>query len=67
MNAFSLQRVEICGQRRYQGLTFTGFHLSDPALMKSDTADNLYVEMFHPQYAEGRFPADRKSLRQKTV
>ena len=39
MNALFLQRVEIGRQRRHQGLTFTGLHLSHISLMKHHAAD----------------------------
>ena len=47
MNALSLQRIQIGRTGGYEGLTFTGSHLSDTALVKNDTTDQLYREVLH--------------------
>ena len=67
MNALTLERIQIGRQRRDQGLTFTGFHLGDAALMQNDTADDLHLEVLHADTSPRRLTADRKRLRQKVI
>ena len=43
------QAVEGGGQRRDQRLALAGLHLGDPALVQDDAADQLDVEVAHPE------------------
>ena len=47
------QRIEVCRKGCHQGLTFTGLHLRDTALVQHDAADDLYAVVTHTQYAVG--------------
>src|ERR1019366_7375251 len=49
MDAPTGQRVEDRGQRPDEGLALAGAHLRDLAMMEDDPADQLDVEMAHPQ------------------
>ena len=47
VDTFAGEGVEVDGQGSHEGLTFTGGHLSDLALMQHDTADDLAVVVHH--------------------
>ena len=51
MHALARKCVEICGQGRNEGLTFTRTHFCDTALMQANTADDLHAEMAHTEHA----------------
>ena len=65
--AFSRKCVQVRGERRYERLSFTRFHLGDPALMKHDTAEQLHVVMPLSQHAFRRLAHDRKRFRKNVV
>ena len=67
MHAFSRKCVQICGHGCYEGLTFTRFHFRNAALMKDDTAHQLYTEGAFAENAVRRFAACRKGIRQNIV
>ena len=67
MNTLSLQRIQIGRKNCDQGLTFTGFHFSDSALMQNDAANELHTVRAHSQYAVCCLTANSKSLRQKVI
>ncbi len=67
MNAFAFQRIQVSRQRSHQGLTFTGLHLCDTALMQDDTADQLYLKGLHAHCSLGTLPYRCISLRQDTI
>ena len=60
MNALACKCIEICGTGGNKGLTFTGSHLGDPALMKYYSTDKLYPEMLKSYSSLGSFSNDRK-------
>ncbi len=47
VHAASGERAQEHGQRGHEGLTFTGGHLGDFALMEDDAADELHVVVHH--------------------
>ena len=49
MHAVTSQRIEVGRQRRDQGLALAGTHFGDFAVMQHHAADQLHVEMTHPQ------------------
>ena len=49
VDAAAGERVEHGGERRDEGLAFAGAHLRDPALVEHDAADELDVEVAHPE------------------
>ena len=67
VNAFTFQCIQICRKCRNKGLTFTGLHLCDTALMKDDTTDDLYTVMFHTENSFCTFTYDCESLRKKII
>ena len=67
MYAFAGQGVEIDGKGSDQGFTFTGTHFGDFAVVQHHTADKLYVEVAHTEYAAGRFATDGEGFDQDVV
>ena len=67
MDALSGQGVQIGGQGGHQGLAFTGFHLSDTALVQDDAAYYLDPVGTHPKNTPSSLTAGSKSLRQNIV
>ncbi len=67
MNALAGQRVQVGRQRGDQRLAFARAHLGDLALVQHDPADELHVEVTHPQRALGGLAHCSKGLRQKVV
>ena len=67
MHAFSRQRVQICGHGCNESLTFTRFHFRNAALMKDDTAHQLYAEGAFAENTVRRFTARREGVRQNIV
>ena len=49
VDALPGQRVQVGGERRDEGLAFAGPHLGDPAFVQHHPADELDVEVPHPQ------------------
>ena len=54
--------VEIRGKCRDERLTFTRSHLGDAALVKSESADQLHIEMPHSEDASRSLSNRRESL-----
>ncbi len=67
MHALAGQAVQICRQRRHQGLAFTGAHFSDLAKVQDHAADQLHIEVTHFQHALTGFTANGKGFRQQIV
>ena len=61
------QGVQVGRQGRHQGLALPGAHLGDLALVQRHAADQLHVEVTHPQGALTGLAADREGLRQDPV
>ena len=59
--------VKVAGQNGHQGLTFTGFHFGDAALVQNDAADELHRVGAHAQHTAGSLPDGGKGLRQQLV
>ncbi len=67
VNASAGQAVERGGEGRGHGLAFAGAHLRDPALVQDDAADELDVEVPHPQGSDHGFACRGEDLRQGPV
>ena len=67
MHALAGQCVEVSRQSSYQGLTFTGLHLGDAALVQDDAADELHPVGAQTQHAPGGLPAGSKGLGQDVI
>ena len=67
VDALSCESVEVNRESSHEGFTFTCLHLSDTALMKAHTADELNIKMAHAENTARCLAADRKSLRQDIV
>ena len=67
MNTLTFQRIQIGRQRCHQGLTFTGLHLGNPALMQGDAADNLYFERLHSHASPCSLPAHSEGFHQQII
>ena len=65
--AAACQRVQISGQGRHKGFTFTGLHFRNTALMQYNAADDLDGEVLHTQHTPGSLTADGKCVRQNVV
>jgi hypothetical protein len=64
VHALARQRVEVRGQRRHERLALARRHLGDDALVQHHAADQLHVEVTHPEGPARGFAADRKGLGQ---
>ena len=67
MDALAFQRVQICGKRRYQRLSFTGLHLGDTALMQNNSSDQLYPVMLHAEHTSGCLADCGKCVHQQII
>ena len=67
VHALSFQGIQIGRKSRHQSLSFTGLHLCDTALVKNDTADQLYPVMFHAKDTLRGLPDSGKCFRQKII
>ncbi len=67
MDPLTFERIQVDGERRYQGLPFAGFHFGDAATVENHAADQLHVEMPHVELAARHFPAHGKRFGQDVV
>src|SRR3989454_1525908 len=67
VRALALQRIEVEGQHRDQGLALTGFHLGDLSLVQHDAAYHLDVEGSQADGPAGGLADHRKGLYQQVV
>ena len=67
VDPLALERVEIRREGRHEGLAFAGLHLGDRAAVQGDAADELHVEMAHPEHAPARLPHDGKGFGEEAV
>ena len=67
MHTPACQSVQIGGKGGHQGFALAGFHLGNPSLMKNNTTDNLYIEVFHSKYTPACLTHYRKCLRKKII
>jgi len=67
VDAAAGERVQVAGQRGDEGLSLAGLHLGDLALVEHVAADELDVEVAHPQGAEAGLPGEREGLREQLV
>ena len=67
VNAFAGESVKVYRQRRHQRLPFPRLHLGDLSLVKAHAADELHVEVAHPQDPPRCLPTDCEGLGQNIV
>ncbi len=67
VHALPRQGVQIDRQRRHQGLPLARLHLGDLSLMQDHAADELDVEVPHPQRPAARLAAQREGIVQHVV
>ena len=67
MDPCSRNRVEIQGQRRDKGFTFTGSHLGNPALVQRNSAHHLNIEDPHTKRPLSGLTNNSKCLRKKRI
>ena len=67
VRATTFERVEVQRKRRDERLAFAGLHLGDAPLVEHDAADQLDVEVAHPEGAFRRLADHRERLRQQIV
>ena len=67
MNALAGQRIQIRCNACHQGLTFTGLHLGDSALMQYGGTDQLYRERTLAKHTVSRLPDCCKCLRKNII
>ncbi len=65
--ALAGQRIEVGGQRGDQGLALAGAHFGNLALVQHRGADQLHVEVAHPQHAPAGLAHHRERFRQQAV
>ena len=64
MHALAGQGIEVCRERRHQGLAFTGTHFGDLAVVQHHAADQLHVEVAHPECTLAGLAHNRKGFGQ---
>ncbi len=67
VHAAAGERVQVRRQGRDERLALARRHLGDRAVVEHHAADQLHVEVAHPDVATGRLTADGKGLRQDLV
>ncbi len=67
VHALALERIQVRGQRGDQRLALAGAHLRDLALVQRDAADQLHVEVPHPQHPLRGLAHHRESLGQHAI
>lgn len=67
MHAALGQGIQVDGQSRHQGLAFTGTHLGDFAAVQDHAADQLDIEVSHPEHAHACLANHGKSFRQQCI
>ena len=67
VNAVARERVEVRGQGRNEGFTFTCFHLGDTSLVEHDAAEHLYGEVLHSEHSPARLAACRERVGKNIV
>ncbi len=67
VDALSGEGIQIDRQSCDEGLTFTGLHFRDLALMQDDAADQLLVEVAHVQNAPAGLAHDGERFHQQVV
>src|SRR3989338_5227353 len=65
--AFTREAIQICGERRDQGLTFARAHLRNVAAVEYHASDKLDIEVSLPQSAPRRFTHRGKRFGGKLV
>ncbi len=67
VDALAGERVQVDRQRGDQRLPLAGLHLGDAAAVEHHPADELHVEVAHPEHALARLAADGERLGKKIV
>ena len=67
VHALAGQRAQVRGHRGDQGLTFTGLHFRDLALVQGNTTHDLHVEGTHAQDSPRGLTHRRKRLHQDVI
>ena len=67
MHALPRQGVEVGGQGRHERLTLAGAHLRDAATVQGETADQLDIEMPHPEGTTSGLTHHGEGLRRELV
>ncbi len=67
VHALARQRIQIDGERSGQGFALARAHLGNLARVQHHAADQLHIEMAHPEHAPRRLATDGKSLWQERV
>ena len=67
VDALAGDRVQDRGERRDEGLALAGAHLGDLALVEDDRADELLVEVAHPEGPLHRLAGHREHVGQDVV
>ena len=62
VDALAGERVQDRREGRHQRLAFAGLHFGDAAPVQDGAAEELYVEVAHPQRTPGAFPAHGEYL-----
>ena len=67
VHTLACKTVKVCRKSSNKSFTFTCFHLGNSALMKYDTADNLYRVMLHTKHSPCALSAYSKGIGQDVV
>ena len=67
VNAVAGESVEVRGEGRDEGLALARLHLGDRPAVEGEAADELHVEVPHPQHPPARLADDREGLGQDVV
>ena len=67
MNTLSCQRIQINSHDRCQGLTFTGLHLRNVALLHNGSTDQLYMIRVFADHSAAGFTCCRKCFGENVI
>ena len=67
VHAALVQRVEVHGQGRHQGLALAGLHFGDPAEVQGHAAHELHVEVALPEHPPRTLTHDCEGLDQQII
>lgn len=67
MHTLTGKCIKISRESSNESFTLTCLHLGNSALMKNDTADKLYLKVFHSEYTPACLTAYGKSIRKNVI
>ena len=67
VNSLAFEGIQVRGQSRHQGFPLSCLHFGNLAIVKHHAANQLHVEMAHPQHPPRRLSHHRKGFSHNIV